>query len=333
VQHREAAARVPPHVGEVVVLAGVVARPDRRARGHRCWWHGHLLLLWDTPPVPTSLPQRVQERTAALVRASHPEPTAAVTAVATALAVSTGRGAASAWVAAAFLTGQLSVGWSNDWIDSERDVRAGRPDKPVARGALPVPVVRRAALLALAACVPLSLAMGVAAGAAHLVAVAAAWAYNARLKGTLLSWAPYALAFGLVPSIVTLGLPGTPWAPWWATAAGALLGVGAHLANALPDLDDDLAEGIRGLPHRLGGPVAAGLAAVLLLAATALLALGPGEAGPAAVAVLVVAAAVTGTGLALARRPGSRAAFRAAIVVAVLGVGLLLHRGSALGLA
>jgi 4-hydroxybenzoate polyprenyltransferase len=178
--------------------------------------------------------------------------------------------------------------------------------------------------------VPLSLSMGLRAGVVHLVAVAAAWSYNARLKATALSWAPYALAFGLVPSIVVLGLPGQPWAPWWATAAGALLGVGAHLANALPDLQDDLAEGIRGLPHRLGPRVSSALAAVLLLAATALLALGPGRPGPASAAVLVVAAAVTATGLVRVRRPGSRAAFRAAIVVAVLGVGLLLTRGGAL---
>lgn len=269
-------------------------------------------------------------RAAALVRACHPEPTAAVTAVATALAVSSGRGAASAWVAGAFLSGQLSVGWSNDWIDRDRDVRSGRTDKPVARGQVPVATVRRAALTAAALCVPLSLAMGLRAGLVHLVAVAAAWSYNARLKATALSWVPYALAFGLVPSIVVLGLPGHPWAPWWATAAGALLGVGAHLANALPDLDDDLAEGIRGLPHRLGARASSALAAVLLLAATALLALGPGRPGAGSVAVLLVAVTVTATGLVLVRRPGSRAAFRAAIVVAVLGVGLLLTRGGAL---
>ena len=269
-------------------------------------------------------------RTAALVRACHPEPTVAVTAVATALALASGRGGESAWVAAAFLTGQLSVGWSNDWIDRDRDVRSGRTDKPVARGEVPVATVRRAALTAAALCVPLSLAMGLVAGVVHLVAVAAAWSYNARLKATALSWAPYALAFGLVPSIVVLGLPGRPWAPWWATAAGALLGVGAHLANALPDLEDDLAEGVRGLPHRLGARASSALAAVLLLGATALLALGPGRPGVAAIAVLVVAAAVTATGLLLVRRPGSRAAFRAAIVVAVLSVGLLLTRGGAL---
>jgi 4-hydroxybenzoate polyprenyltransferase len=276
------------------------------------------------------VPHRRRARALALVRACHPEPTAAVTAVATALALAAGRGADSAWVTAAFLSGQLSVGWSNDWIDRDRDVRSGRTDKPVAVGQLPVAVVRRGALTAAALCVPLSLAMGWAAGLVHLVAVAAAWSYNARLKSTALSWAPYALAFGLVPSVVVLGLPGTPWAPWWATAAGALLGVGAHLANVLPDLEDDLAEGVRGLPHRLGASASAVLAALLLLGATALLAVGPGDPGPGAVAALALAGAVTVGGLVLSRREGSRAAFRAAILVAVLGVALLLTRGGAL---
>ena len=273
---------------------------------------------------------------ASLVRASHPEPTAAVTAIATALAVSTGVGARSLLVAAAFLTGQLSVGWSNDWIDAARDARNGRTDKPVGQGQLRVATVRTAALLALGLCVPLSLALGLPAGLLHLAAVAAAWSYNARLKSTALSWLPYALAFGAVPSIVVLALPpggpsGGAAAPWWATAGGALLGVGAHLCNALPDLEEDLAQGVRGLPHRLGAARSAGLAAGLLLTAAVVLALGPaGAPGPAALLAVAVSAVVTAAGLVRSRRPGSRAAFRAAIVVAVLCVALLVARGAVL---
>ena len=268
---------------------------------------------------------------AALVRASHPEPTVAVTAIATALAVSTGLGARSLWVAAAFLTGQLSVGWSNDWIDAARDARNQRTDKPVGQGRLSVAAVRTAALTALALCVPLSLAMGLGAGLLHLAAVAAAWSYNARLKATALSFLPYALAFGAVPSIVVLALPGTGLAPAWATAAGALLGVGAHLCNALPDLEEDLAQGVRGLPHRLGPRRSAACAAVLLLAAAVLLAVGPpGPPGLLAVGAVGLSAVVTAVGLARSRREGSRDAFLAALVVAALSVGLLVARGAVL---
>lgn len=269
-------------------------------------------------------------RAAALVRACHPEPTAAVTTIATALAVSAGLGWRALLVTAAFLSGQLSVGWSNDWIDAARDARTGRADKPVARGDLPVGVVRGAALTAAGLCVPLSLALGLRAGLLHLAAVAVAWAYNARLKSSLLSWLPYALAFGAVPSIVTLALPEPVWAPLWATAAGALLGVGAHLTNVLPDLEEDLATGVRGLPHVLGPHRSAALAAVLLLGAAALLGIGPGMPGLAALLTVAAAAAVTGWGLVRARRAGSRDAFRAAILVAALSVGLLVARGAAL---
>jgi 4-hydroxybenzoate polyprenyltransferase len=265
-----------------------------------------------------------------LVRASHPEPTVAVTAIATALAVSTGLGWRALLVTAAFLTGQLSVGWSNDWIDAARDARTGRSDKPVAVGELPAARVRTAALTAAALCVPASLALGWRAGLLHLAAVAAAWAYNARLKSTLLSWAPYAFAFGAVPSIVTLAVDEPVLAPWWATAAGALLGVGAHLCNVLPDLEEDLATGVRGLPHVLGPGRSAAVAAALLLAAAVVLAVGPGRPGATAAVAVVVAAAVTGAGLLRSRTAGSRDAFRAAILVAAICVGLLVARGAVL---
>jgi len=253
-----------------------------------------------------------------------------VTAIATALAVSTGLGWRSLLVTLAFLTGQLSVGWSNDWIDAARDLRVGREDKPVAQGQLPADRVRTAALTAAALCVPASLALGIRAGLLHLAAVAAAWAYNARLKSTLLSWVPYAFSFGAVPSIITLARDAPVLAPWWATAAGALLGVGAHLCNVLPDLEQDLATGVRGLPHVLGPARSAAMAGVLLLAAAVLLALGPGRPGALPVVAVVVAATVTAGGLVRARRPGSRDAFRAALLVAAVSVGLLVARGAVL---
>jgi 4-hydroxybenzoate polyprenyltransferase len=57
---------------------------------------------------------------------------------------------------------------------------------------------------------------------------------------------------------------------------GALLGVGAHLLNALPDLADDEATGVRGLPQRLGATLVRWLAPGVLLAGTAVAAYGPG---------------------------------------------------------
>ena len=82
----------------------------------------------------------------------------AVVALTTGLAALNGRAVIGCIaVAVAVLSGQLSTGWSNDWIDAERDRSVGRTDKPIAAGLVTVSTVRTASFLALVACVPLSL--------------------------------------------------------------------------------------------------------------------------------------------------------------------------------
>ncbi|HLL36408.1 MAG TPA: UbiA family prenyltransferase [Streptomyces sp.] len=264
-----------------------------------------------------------------LLRSCHLEPALAVTVFVTALAVAAGRGVAgSAAVAAAVLTGQLSVGWCNDAADAQRDTACGRRDKPVATGELPPRAAAVAAGTALALCVPLSLLSGAAAAAAHLGGVAAGWAYNLRLKHTVVSPLPYATAFGALPAFVTLGLPSPSWPAWWAVTAGALLGVGAHLANVLPDIENDLATGVRGLPQRLGPTACRWLAPLVMLAAMAVVVVGPprgvkiSDWVPAAAGIIAVA------GAAVPSRARTRWPFRAAIVVAGMAVAQLLLRGS-----
>lgn len=275
--------------------------------------------------------RRVARTALALAGACHPEPTVAVTAMATALAVTTGRGAPGVvLVAATVLTGQLSIGWLNDDLDAERDVRVGRRDKPVAAGAVSRRVVRAATVVAAVLCVPLSLASGLLAGALHLVAVAAGWAYDLGLKATRYSVLPYMVCFGLLPVFVVLGAPGRPVPPWWLPVAGALLGAGAHFANVLPDLDDDATTGVRGLPHRLGARASRVAAAGLLLAASVLLAFAVPVAPALAAAAPVLAAALLAAGFAVGRRPGSRAPFRAVMLVALIDVALLVVAGPAL---
>jgi 4-hydroxybenzoate polyprenyltransferase len=264
-----------------------------------------------------------------LLRASHPEPTAAVTAMITALAVTTGRdGPGVLAVAGAVLAGQLSIGWLNDALDAGRDTAVGRTDKPVATGAVSARTVGVAAAVAGVVCVPLSFASGLLAGTTHLVAVGAGWAYDLGLKATRWSVLPYVVCFGLLPVFVVLGLPGAPAPPWWLPAAGALLGAGAHFANVLPDLDDDAATGVRGLPHRLGAATSRAAAASLLLAATVVLAVAAPLPAVLAWSVPGLAVLVLAAGFRAGRRPGSRAPFRAVLVVATLAVLLLLVASS-----
>ncbi|MFJ5231941.1 UbiA family prenyltransferase [Kitasatospora sp. NPDC088391] len=253
----------------------------------------------------------------ALVRACHPGPAAAVTGLAAAMAVGAGRGVVgTVLTTGAVAAGQLSIGWSNDLVDRRRDLAAGRGDKPFAAGELTERQGWVATARAVACCVALSAACGPAAATVHLVAVAAGWAYNLRLKATVWSWLPYALAFALLPAFVTLALPGRPWPAAAVLGAGALLGVAAHFANVLPDIAADRAAGVRGLPQRLG-PRASAAVAVLAAAAAALV-LAPGW--PVA---LVTAPPV----LAVLRAPRGRLPFLAVIAAAALAVGLLLLDG------
>ncbi|MEU0274994.1 UbiA family prenyltransferase [Streptomyces sp. NPDC006307] len=264
-----------------------------------------------------------------LLRACHPLPTAAVTLLVAALAATAGHDRRGCLLlAAAVLAGQLSVGWCNDAVDARRDRAAERYAKPVVSGAVRVTAVRAAALVALALSVPLSLACGPLAGSVHLAGVAAAWAYNLGVKATALSWLPYAIGFAALPSFVALALPGNPWPAWWVAVCGALLGVGAHLGNVLPDIPSDVAAGVRGWPQRLGPARTRALMPVPLVAASAVAALsgGSGLAGLLGLSAAVLASAVG----ALAGRRRAEAPFRAAIVVAAIDVAMLVGRGAAL---
>lgn len=213
-----------------------------------------------------------------LIRASHPGPVTAVTMLTALLAVDAGHGLGSGvLVTAAVFAGQLSIGWSNDLIDAGRDRQVGRSDKPLASGHLAERTVRTAVVVALVASVLLSLACGLRSGSVNLLlGVASGWAYNLGLKRTVWSAVPYALAFGSLPAVVTLALPAAGLPPAWTVLAGALLGVGAHLLNALPDLADDVRTGVRGLPHRVGARRVRVLAPTVLLAASLVVVLGPG---------------------------------------------------------
>ncbi|QCX27379.1 UbiA family prenyltransferase [Nocardioides jishulii] len=258
----------------------------------------------------------------ALVRASHPGPVVAVTALALALAVSEGLGPVRVvLVGAAVFFGQLTVGWSNDLVDRARDSVVGRTDKPLATGELDVRLTRLACGAAVVATVVLSLACGWMAGLVHLGCVAVAWAYNLGLKSTVLSWLPYAAAFGGLTVFVALAgqPPALPAA--WVPLAAAMLGVGAHLVNALPDLADDAATGVRGLPHRLGAGGATVAAAVVLVAGSVVAATGTSSAPRTLVLAGLVVVVALGVVAVLAR---GRTPFRAAVAIALVDAVLVV---------
>ena len=263
----------------------------------------------------------------ALAAACHPGPTVAVTVLAALLGGGVGLGAVDVVVlAAAVLSGQLAIGWTNDAVDAERDRASGRRDKPAARGAVSPTVLRVAAGTAIPVTVVLSLLLGWRAGVAALLLVAAGLAYDLGLKATWWSGAAYVVGFGALPAAPYLALPGHPWPPWWAVVTGALLGVAAHVGNVLPDLDDDVATGVRGLPHRLGVGGSRVLLTVALIGAGAAAVLGA-RSLPVAVEVVGLVVVVLGAVLAVVlavRRPSSPATFYAVVVVALVDVVLFV---------
>jgi 4-hydroxybenzoate polyprenyltransferase len=273
-----------------------------------------------------------------LVQASHPGPALVVTIVATVLAASDSYPPARlALLAAAILADQLSVGWSNDWIDATRDRAVARADKPVAVGLVRRAVVGVAAWIALATALLLTVPLGPAALVAHAIALASAWSYNAWLKRTVFSVLPYVVSFGVLPAIVTLGATEPRLPAWWVVTAGCLLGAAAHITNVLPDLEQDRLTGVRGFGHILGA-TAGGLVSFCLLGLVGVViaggAIGSGLHGWPAVLVVVGAVltvAIAGVGALLTLRGNrSRWLMRLIMASAVLDVIALAAAGSVL---
>lgn len=273
----------------------------------------------------------------ALWGSTHPGPTVVVTGLALALGVAVGL---EPWrlvlLVLAVFAGQVSIGISNDAIDAPRDRAVGRSDKPIARGDVSERAAWTAAIGALAAALVLSAPLGFGMLAAHAIFLASAWSYNAGLKSTPFSIAPFLVSFGIFPSLATLAAPDSAVAAPWAWIAGAALGAAVHLTNVLPDLDDDRATGVRGLPHRIGARASAVLAAAGIVVGAVAVLLGAAGGDLAAVAPLawlffaaVVVVAVATVVLALVRPP-SRTLFRLVMLAALLLSAQLVATGGAI---
>ena len=179
--------------------------------------------------------------------------------------------------------------------------------------------------MAAVACVALSLLVGWRPGLVHLgVGLACGHAYNLWFKATPWSWLPYAVAFAALPVVVGLAGTAPECPPVWMVATAALLGVAAHLLNALPDLADDEATGVRGLPHRLGATVSRVLATGLLVLGSVVAVLGPAG-PPKPQAWTALGAAVVLGAVALLGR--GKAPFYAAVAVALVDVVLVVAIG------
>lgn len=171
------------------------------------------------------------------------------------------------FVVLAVASGQASVGWSNDYLDSKFDLVLERSSKPVVRDGLSPSSLRTPIIVSLALVVPFSfLAGGLIGGLAHLIAVASAWSYNLWLARTVWSWLPYAVSFALLPIFIAQAVSRSLWPAWPIALLFILVGVVSHLLNAIPDIEIDRRSGLGGLAVRLGRTLSIWLSLILGLA-------------------------------------------------------------------
>jgi 4-hydroxybenzoate polyprenyltransferase len=206
------------------------------------------------------------------ILASHAGPTATVTVLSYLLASSLLPILTAIGIAATVLSGQLIVGWSNDLIDLPQDQRANRMGKPLVSGLITSAVLYRFLWIDLMVVTVSSLLgpMGVKGGTLHLLAVGSGVSYNLYFKRTKLSWLPYALSFGALPAVIILADNRTP--PRWIVTSGMMLGIAAHFANVVKDIESDNLLGIKGLPQIMGDRASRIVAVFALLIASGLMA-------------------------------------------------------------
>jgi 4-hydroxybenzoate polyprenyltransferase len=216
----------------------------------------------DSPMVPAApavggrvgLPRRLL----GLLLVTHPIPSAMyVLAVAlfAFLAAAASHRALDPWLLAQVLVGvacaQIAIGTLNDYRDRALDA-ASKPSKPLVRGLITPRMALIQVLVATLLLLALFAPLGPLAFALGVLIEGLGVAYDLWFKGTLVSGLLYALYFPLIPLLVwTVFGRYQPFLPW-IVPIGAALGVAMNVANSLPDLEEDLAAGVRGLPHVLG---------------------------------------------------------------------------------
>jgi len=174
---------------------------------------------------------------------------------------------------------QFAIGLANDVVDATDDALS-KPWKAIPRGVLPrqTAIAATAALGGTGALITAGLEFGP--WLIGLAGLACGLVYDVQLKRTAWSWAPFAIAFPLIPVWVFTALGRWDALLWWSFPLGAILGLALHLANQAADIPAE--QHIRGIAHRLGTERAANLSLGLV-----------GVAGIIAVVVLVVVGAGT----------------------------------------
>ena len=207
----------------------------------------------------------------ALFKACHLGPTLTVTITSFLLATNLWWEGPAYIIAFGVFLGQLLVGFTNDLTDYQDDLKHNRLNKPLVSGRITENQLRTAIKIVAPFAVVVNIfgPLGIKGGLIYLFGVGMGISYNLYFKSTLLSPLPYAIAFAALVACIVVATDRNP--PLWLMAAASLLGVAAHFANVLKDLDQDLTSGIKGLPQRLGKKYSRLIVSTLLITTTLLL--------------------------------------------------------------
>jgi 4-hydroxybenzoate polyprenyltransferase len=168
--------------------------------------------------------------------------------------------------------GQATVGWTNDVSDANADRAAERTMKPTVQGHVRPEDLRVPILVSASLTIPLSfVAAGWVGGGAHIVAVLSALVYNFWLSRTVWSWLPYVVSFALMTVFIAQASSPSLWPTWPVICLSVLVGVIAHLFNAIPDIGIDRRMSLGGLAVSLGKRKSVVVAVVLIALAVACL--------------------------------------------------------------
>ncbi len=221
-------------------------------------------------------PLTARQRLVGLVKATHPFPLVAVVTLTGLIGLTTsGRetenGKLALVILAMFLS-QLTIGWSNDYLDRHTDA-IHQPSKPLAVGLVEAKWLPRLAFLA---CLG-SFVAGAQLGAVPLlllvIGTASGLAYNLGIKNTNVSWLPYVVAFAVLPPFVWSALHSFRNEFVWLYVVATPLTIAVHVANSLPDAATDQASGRAGIVTSLSPSAGLALLAIALLASPLLLGL------------------------------------------------------------
>lgn len=156
-----------------------------------------------------------------------------------------------ALVIAAHAAMQLSIAMLNDYCDRRLDA-ASKPGKPIPRGLIHAREALIGGCVMIAIMLILLIQLPLLALLVSLCYLALGQAYNLGLKSTPFSGIVFALAMPLIPLYAFAGIGRVPYVLFWLVPTGFLLGIALNLANSLPDIEQDAANGAKTLAVVLG---------------------------------------------------------------------------------